>query len=175
MKHHNRYGDVHYHLSHLASKRLYTSVCEYFFDIKYPTYFQINLAFICFISPFQINLTVLQYLKYYQASLPSRWPHITISARWPSSGIIRLTYIPYIFKLTSPSFVLFNRSIKFNHMRVSYPFWILIIVMENSNTISAGRTRYNLICPSVYVLFTHNFPHNFKLTSPSFVLLYCFT
>ena len=39
-----------------------------FVDILIPTYFQINLAFICFILQLQISLTVLQYLNHYEAS-----------------------------------------------------------------------------------------------------------
>ena len=64
MKHRNCQGDLHYHLSQLADMRFYTSVCICFVDIYYPTCFQINLAFICFILPLQISLTVLQYLNH---------------------------------------------------------------------------------------------------------------
>ena len=68
MKHHNRQGERRYHLSQLAEIRLYTLVCICWVDIEYPTYFHIKLASICFILPFQINLTVLQYLNHYEAS-----------------------------------------------------------------------------------------------------------
>ena len=54
-------GDIHYHLSQHAAMPSYMSVWICFVDISYPTYFQINLAFICFILPLQISLTVLQY------------------------------------------------------------------------------------------------------------------
>ena len=70
MKHNNRQGDLHchgdyqgelqYHLSQHAAMPSYRSVCICLVDISYPTYFPINLAFICFILPLQISLTVLQ-------------------------------------------------------------------------------------------------------------------
>ena len=42
---------------------MFVSIC--FVDISVPTYFQTCLAFICFILPLQICLTVLQYLNLY--------------------------------------------------------------------------------------------------------------
>ena len=73
------------------------SVCISFVDIQYPTYFQIYLAFICFILPLQKCLTVLQYLTIMklhncQGELQS---HLSQSASVPSylSVCVRLVDI----------------------------------------------------------------------------------
>ena len=50
----------------------YMSVCKRYVDIQYHKYFQINLAFICFILPLQMSLNVLQYLNNYEASNQTR-------------------------------------------------------------------------------------------------------
>ena len=68
MKHRKRQGELLYHLSQEAEMPFYMSVCLWFVDIYIPKYFQINLAFICFILRLEINLTVLQYLDHYEAS-----------------------------------------------------------------------------------------------------------
>ena len=72
MKHNNRQGELQYPLSQEAEIPSYMNVCKYFVDIYISIYFQINLSFICFILPLQINSTVLQYLNRYESSLPSR-------------------------------------------------------------------------------------------------------
>ena len=68
MIHHKRKEELQYHLSQKAEMRFYTSLCIWLVDRKYPTYFQIYLASICFILPLQISWTVLQYLNDYEAS-----------------------------------------------------------------------------------------------------------
>ena len=68
MKHHNRQGDLHYHLRQLPEMRLYMYVCRSLVYISYPTNFQINLTFICFILPLQVSFTVLQNLTHCKAS-----------------------------------------------------------------------------------------------------------
>ena len=67
MKHHNRQGYLLFHLSNFAEMCFYTLVCICLVDIYYPTYFQINLAFIRFILLLQVSLNVLQYLNHYEA------------------------------------------------------------------------------------------------------------
>ena len=66
MRHRNRQDDLYYHLRPMAENRYYNTVSTRFVDLSYPTYFRINLAFICFILPLQISLTVLQYLNLYE-------------------------------------------------------------------------------------------------------------
>ena len=72
MKHCNRQADLQYLVSQQAEKPSYISGCICFVDKRISTYFQINHAFICFILPLQINLTVIRYLNHYEASEPTR-------------------------------------------------------------------------------------------------------
>ena len=62
MKHDNRQGELQYHLIQ-AEMASYLSVCMYYADIQIPTYFQINLEFICFISPLQPYYCILTIIK----------------------------------------------------------------------------------------------------------------
>ena len=58
-----------------------------------------------------------------------------------------LTYkFPHIFKLRSPSFVLFIASIRFNCITASKPLWSIVTVKENYIKIFASRPRCLLIC-----------------------------
>ena len=78
-EHHNSQGELQYYLCQLSEKPSYMSVCICFVDIWIPTYFKINPAFICFILPLQIILTV-QFLNHYVAIYPSR--RTTIPSKW---------------------------------------------------------------------------------------------
>ena len=65
---HNRQGELQYHLRQYAEMPSYMSASICSVDIIYPTYFQTNLAYICFILTLQISLSVLQYFNHYESS-----------------------------------------------------------------------------------------------------------
>ena len=62
--------------------------------IYIPTYIHINGPCICFTTPLQINLNVLQYLKHYETSQQSRWPTLPAQA---VGGYAVLYVILYMF------------------------------------------------------------------------------